>query len=606
MSPINRLVFPQRKAIAFYFILSSMALVSCNQNTVTSSSLPVTSSSDSSGSFEPSSSSASSSSAVFNGQDVPLWNLTNPEITEETRIVNTGLRQANFSRQEGDLYLASGLSAIQGVLDPNIGYETMVIYNLKTGEDELRFIFNPGQAYTDWAVSNQHGNNYSSLKFTVEGRVLYGSISLVIQHQSNRPESRLGGDYQPFVDAVDAAFSSIYPEPFQRYQYFYQFFFTYNLGNQSLIVRDVSNSYQHHLIELLAIDETLYAITRVNKGSEASNPYKTFPITSSAPDMTSVNQPYSIFYQLDLQDLSVTRSHAVGSTAVMYPYVESFRRDFEQVNLDQQGNLLLSFFFSFSVESRAEIASTLNAFNTTLLNGPDLSAFRTRSIAQVEQYYDVISRDVTIDSINFNVQFIGGYSFDFNGLTSFSVGSSFWYTAGLAETLYEGYVRIRYVEFDGVTYIIEIERIAKVLFADLDSYNSFYLPSVEQRSTILRLNLETRTKTQLLNYRNQGIYINGLFPHTDGFFLTGFYLDAPSNTSEGPDAFIFSLNRNFIKSDELILGGSNMDIGVDITLDQTGLPVWVVISDSTDGDFASMSGSNPNNDIKTYFVRFNE
>ena len=225
------------------------------------------------------------------------------------------------------------------------------------------------------------------------------------------------------------------------------------------------------------------------------------------------------------------------------------------VNLDQQGNLLLSFYFSLSVEFRAEIATKINAFNTTLLNGPDLSAFRTRSISQLEKYFDLVSGDVTIDSINFNIQFMGGYSFDFNGLTSFSVGSNFGYDVQLPLTRYEGHVRIGYTEFDGVSYLVENERIAKFLYADMTSYNYFSVPSIEQKSTLLRLNLETRTKTQLLNYRNQGVYINGLFPNTDGFFITGFYLNTPSNKSEGPDAFIMSLDRNFMKNDEFVLGG---------------------------------------------------
>ncbi len=54
----------------------------------------------------------------------------------------------------------------------------------------------------------------------------------------------------------------------------------------------------------------------------------------------------------------------------------------------------------------------------------------------------------------------------------------------------------------------------------------------------------------------------------------------------------------------LLLLGSGDDNGSQITLNSQGRPVWLVSSNSTDGDFAEAGASNTDGRYKVYSVTF--
>jgi hypothetical protein len=121
-------------------------------------------------------------------------------------------------------------------------------------------------------------------------------------------------------------------------------------------------------------------------------------------------------------------------------------------------------------------------------------------------------------------------------------------------------------------------------------------------STLSRYDLETGEKTILLQHENDGTIISSVYEKRDGFYITGSYYETLSNDVESVDAFLRATNESFVTQQELILSGSKDDVGQGIVLDASGRPVWIVMSNSNDGDFEGLDSTD--DDFKFYYVSF--
>jgi hypothetical protein len=121
-------------------------------------------------------------------------------------------------------------------------------------------------------------------------------------------------------------------------------------------------------------------------------------------------------------------------------------------------------------------------------------------------------------------------------------------------------------------------------------------------STLSRYDLETGEKTILLQHENDGTIISSVYEKRDGFYITGSYYETLSNDVESVDAFLRATNESFVTQQELILSGSKDDVGHGIVLNASGQPVWIVMSNSNDGDFEGLDSTD--DDFKFYYVSF--
>lgn len=518
--------------------------------------------------------------------------------------LDLGLDQQYFGRTEGDYVLYTASKKFEGATNLGVGYRTYIIVNQKTGTEFFRWQLDPGTTYVTWATANSNYMNWGNQRFTYEDNTLYATLRLTLQDGSN-VNSLLSEDYMPFVDYVNTNYATKYPVQASRLSREYAFFFKADLTTKDITVLGSSDVYEYELQDLFADQGTLFATLQVLKGTQAQNPYDAiFPLPIEVPNLTPISNRYSVFFQLDLTDLSVNDTITLSSTTDTYPYLNNFRRGFDVVSYDNAGNLFMTINMGLNVNTRAEIATRINALNTSVLSASQLVTLKAEQLPVIENYYDLIDEDNTITNFYFNIGITGGFNLETNQFDYFFSNSNTYFYDN--DEVYEGQRWQQYFEYEDESYMIENDRMI-VQPDNVGIYNWFALPSVYNVSKLYRINLETQAKTLLLDFDNEGVFLTGVYRYTGGFYVTGVYNNAESFTTGlgKAEAFLRAYNASFTKTGEVVLSGSEDDVSQGIVLDQTNKPVWIVSSNSNDGDFATIAADNTTNTNRQYYVRFN-
>ena len=587
---INSLIRQNRKIALTLLLLTSAVLVACDRN--------VTSSSN-----------TGSSSEAFNGSEVPNWNLENPVIsTASSAGFDNGLDRTYSGRQEGDFVLNVGTNTFVGTTDLNRGYRTYVIFNQKTATETFRWQLDPGAAFVTWATTaNNYNQSWYDERFTFEDNTMFATLRLTPQLDGNVTDSLVGGDYEPFVTYVNSNFSSKYPNSIGRLARQYNFVFKADMTTKAITVLGASDVYDYELREVFTEDGFLYTTLQVLKNTTQTNPYQSFlPLPTEVPTLTPNNQRYVVFYKLNVEDLSVVSTHLIGATTDIYPFLNNFRRGFDVVSFDNNGNIYFNFNFNFFVQNRAGIATVINSFNTTALSSAQLQTFKEEQIASIQNYFDLINEETTLTSFSFNLFISGGFDLSTNQFANFLVGSNTWVNNNQQNESYEGSRWQQYFEYEDEAFVIEVDRI--LAYDNTQTYTSWFtIPTLFTSSKLYRLNLETQQKTLLLDYDSDGVFLTGIYRHTGGYYVTGNYNNSSEFTTGlgKTEAFLRSYNSSFTKTGEVVLSGSEHDVSQGIILDNTNQPVWIVSSNSTDGAFATVGANNTNGTLRQYYVRFN-
>jgi hypothetical protein len=439
-------------------------------------------------------------------------------------------------------------------------------------------------------------------------------MTLFPQSQYNNVTSRIGGDYLPFLAEIDNRFNSKYPDTNTRYLRQYSVFFTFDLMSRGIVIGDISDSYDFMLSDVLAANSTLYAVLNVNNTEDTlqNSPYITFSTNNIVkPTMTPNNQNFGIYFELDLRDFSIKNRIVFGSTTYTIGSFYSFSNGVNTTDFDNNGDLFINFSFFFNVQNKLDIENSIYNFNTTLLNELDLATFKADAIEKIEFFYDRISTEEPLPSGNFffSLNLLGAFDpTTINGLKSFIIGTNLYYFSDINNNIYICNHWTNYITLNDESFLIEYLRIIKYIDGfESDFSNIFAAEILTEKTTLNRINLDTQIKSRILVFENQGVMINGLVRNSNGFYLTGTYFNNnPLMKSTEADAFLASYSSSFVKQNEIVIGGSKTDVGVGIAFDGQDNPVWVVRSNSTDGDFEFASTANPNNFNRTYFVRFSD
>lgn len=124
-------------------------------------------------------------------------------------------------------------------------------------------------------------------------------------------------------------------------------------------------------------------------------------------------------------------------------------------------------------------------------------------------------------------------------------------------------------------------------------------------NAISRINLDTNEVTLIEENDDNGKYISGIYQKNGGYYISGTYYECEDKPEvQSTDAFLLEVDENLVTLNELVLAGSGDDNGSQITLNSQGRPVWLVQSNSTDGDFAEAGASNTEGRFKVYSVTF--
>ena len=595
---LNSLIRQNRKIALTLLLLTSAVLVACDRNTTTSSG-----GTNSSGN----NSSLTSSSEEFNGSEVPNWNLENPVISTASTGLDLGLDQQYFGRYEGDYILYTGSKNFEGSTNPGIGYRAYVIVNQKTGTEFFRWELDPGTDYITWALANNVSHGWGMDRYTFEGNTLYGTLWVTPQGAWNNANSLVKEDYAPFVDYVNSNFSTKYPDQNSRLQRQYRFIFKADMTTKEITLLGASDSWEYEINDLFADQGTLFVTLQVTKGSQTPNPFASLlPLPTEVPTLTPNASRYSLIYQLDITDLSLNATSVLSSTSDTYPFLNNFRRGFDVKNYDNDGNLYINLNMNFTAANRTEIATKINNFNTSTLNSTQLAALKTEQIPIIENYFDLIAEEMTFSNFSFTIGLSGGFDLETNQFVYFFSNSNNYLNDNVANISYEGSRWQQYFEYEDESYLIENDRLM-VHDNTLPYYNWFAMPSTYNVSRLYRINLETQVKTLLLDYENEGVYLTGIYRYTGGFYVTGVYNDSDEFTTGlgKAEAFLRAYNTTFTKTGEVVLSGSEDDTTQGIILDDTNKPVWLVTSNSNDGDFATVASDNTEKTNRQYYVRFN-
>jgi hypothetical protein len=209
-----------------------------------------------------------------------------------------------------------------------------------------------------------------------------------------------------------------------------------------------------------------------------------------------------------------------------------------------------------------------------------------------------------------NVSISGFFNFTTGKLQNPLVSVNTWYrdnqnVAGatwIQGNRYQNYLRLDNEE----VYIVENNDIFSYLLSD-NFFNGSTLNEdhlISSYNALYQVNLSTNVKTLIEENDNNGKSIGGIFEKEDGYFITGSYYPTDTNDVESVDAFLMEVDLAFETVQELVLSGSGDDQGGTIALNSSGQPVWMVSSNSTDGDFAAFAASNPTNRFNNYSVSF--
>jgi hypothetical protein len=444
-------------------------------------------------------------------------------------------------------------------------------------------------------------------RYTFEGNTLYGTLWVTPQGAWNNANSLVKEDYAPFVDYVNSNFSTKYPDQNSRLQRQYRFIFKADMTTKEITILGASDSWEYEINDLFADQGTLFVTLQVTKGSQTPNPFASLlPLPTEVPTLTPNASRYSLIYQLDITDLSLNATSVLSSTSDTYPFLNNFRRGFDVKNYDNDGNLYINLNMNFTAANRTEIATKINNFNTSTLNSTQLAALKTEQIPIIENYFDLIAEEMTFSNFSFTIGLSGGFDLETNQFVYFFSNSNNYLNDNVANISYEGSRWQQYFEYEDESYLIENDRLM-VHDNTLPYYNWFAMPSTYNVSRLYRINLETQVKTLLLDYENEGVYLTGIYRYTGGFYVTGVYNDSDEFTTGlgKAEAFLRAYNTTFTKTGEVVLSGSEDDTTQGIILDDTNKPVWLVTSNSNDGDFATVASDNTEKTNRQYYVRFN-
>jgi hypothetical protein len=254
------------------------------------------------------------------------------------------------------------------------------------------------------------------------------------------------------------------------------------------------------------------------------------------------------------------------------------------------------------------ITTFFDQVDTTFIpeNSTILTEAETNSQAAYEALLDTpIGEDFT--SISFNLNLTGFFNFE-TGLFDHAMSGynvyAYNYNNGQQQRAEAYNWPALYLTDSGDSFVIDTAVVTYWETQDFTQNLTQYNPAILENavSTLSRYNLETGERTIVLENDNNGTILGGVYEKSNGYYLTGSYYDTGANDIDSVDAFLVATNDAFVTQQELILSGSGDDMGQSIMLNASGRPVWMVFSNSTDGDFAGLGGDE--NRYGTYSVSF--
>lgn len=569
-----------------------------------------------------------SNGSGFSGNELPDWDLSNPTLSAEGSSVGVSYDQLNFRRYQDSLLYQSGRNYMDGAPAQNytLTEKGFSIFNMRTSDVIFEYTFEYGETHTEFLFENHEelDDEYLELSFAYDGAsTIYVLLSLRLGWEDEDNASNnyvLDGSFTPLVTYVNNNFAG-------DISHDYQFFLTFNINNPTtytiVAARDISFSNDFYAEDIFFENNTLYMSTSFRKSvidnpsSLASRNYFSFitrPTTYPTFATPEFNQRFTYLVELNVSNINsitTTRITPITFDANGSLWFYGYLQGFDTKYFDTDGEMFLSIGANAYLTPTFSVETFISTLEDNFLEDDARDDLYQEATDKINEILDAMAEIITTPlSVSVNVNISGFFNFTTGKLQNPLVSVNTWYRDNenvAGATWFQGSRYQNYLRLDNEeVYIVENNNIFSYLLTD-NFFNGSALNEdhlISNYNALYQVNLSTNVKTLIEENDNNGKSIGGIFEKEDGYFITGSYYPTDSNNVESVDAFLMEVDLAFETVQELVLSGSGDDQGGTIALNSSGQPVWMVSSNSTDGDFADFASSNPTNRFNNYSVSF--
>ncbi len=572
------------------------------------------------------------SNPPFSGDDVPEWDFDNATLDGSGSAVGVGYDYNWLGRFQNEYYYQVGRNLIEGAPDTFTGnierYTELLfsIYNTRSAEVEFLYHFEVSDSYKTFMLESQDNFDYVyswlQVAYDQEDTIL---VLLNFEYRMDEEIPLLGGSYEPIETYIANRFNPRNND-YNRYSLLLQFDIDDNSQYTILDAYDYENR-AIYVEDLLIEESKLYLSTKVHKQTidnnltmPNTNKFEFLEIPETYPTFINYSQNFqnprfSFISEVDI--LNDNSLEFVSNTAVTFDgeshlYFNGYRKGFETKFFNENGEIAIGLNSYIYAQEEAEITNHFNDLETNFLSEAEIERLYPLIENKAKEFFNrtLTYREDLNMNINFNIY--GLYNFETGLMTNNNYSTFTWQTVMIENVEYQisnnfnSYVVIM---SDNVTAFQITSDTASMFPIEQNNglgwsgFNPDY--RIYTYSSLSSVNLETGELTLIEENDDNGKFISNIYQKTGGYYITGTYYESEATPNvQSTDAFLLQLNENFETVAELVLAGSGDEIGSQITLNAQGRPVWLVQSNSRDGDFTEAGASNTEGRLKLYSVSF--
>jgi len=568
----------------------------------------------------------------FSGDDVPEWDFDNATLDGDATTVGVGYDYNWYSRFQNEYYYQVGRNLIEGA--PTTGninverYTEMLfsIYNMRTTEVEFLYHFELSEARKTYLLETEDFDyNYMWLRLAYDQEDTI--LALLTLRLPTGDEVALGGDYAPIETYLASRFNIDQEESWNEYTVLLRFDINDNTEYTILDAYDRDNT-SITVNDILIEDGKLFLSTQVNKFTidnpltNAGSKFSFLDIPESYPTFVNYQQnignpQFSYLVEVDFsnaQAFETIRTTAISFDGSSNVWFYGFRQGFETKYINENGEMALGLNGYLYPQSEAAITTHFTDLENNFLSTEEETRLYPLVEAKAKEFYNRTAEYTVNLSMNINFNMFGFYNFETGLMTKNNYAVYSWQSVTIDTVRYQfnnNYSSSIIGMSDGETAFLIESEISTLYPEQLmqNNYGGWSGLSPDYRvytyNALSSVNLDTNEVTLIEENDDNGKYVAGVYQKNGGYYLTGTYYESDATPDvQSTDAFLIEVDEDFNIVNELVLAGSGDDNGSQITLNSQGRPVWLVQSNSTDGDFAEAGASNTDGRYKVYSVTF--
>jgi len=495
---------------------------------------------------------------------------------------------------------------------------------MRTTEVEFLYHFELSEARKTFLLETEDFDfNYMWLRLAYDQEDTI--LALLTVRMPSGDEVALGGDYAPIETYLASRFNIDQNDSWNEYTVLLRFDINDNTEYTILDAYD-RDSTSIYVQDILIEDGKLFLSTQVNKFTidnrltNTGSKFSFLDIPESYPTFVNYQQnignpQFSYVVEVDFsnaQAFETIRTTAITFDGSSNVWFYGFRQGFETKYINENGEMALGLNGWLYPQNEAAITTHFTDLENNFLSNEEKTRLYPLVEAKAKEFYNRTSEYTVNFSMNINFNMFGFYNFETGIMTKNNYAVYAWQSVTIDNVRYQfnnNYSSSIIGMSDGETAFLIENEFSTLYPEQQNNYGGWSGLSPDYRiytyNALSSVNLDTNEVTLIEENDNNGKFISGIYQKNGGYYLTGTYYESEATPDvQSTDAFLIEVDEDFNVINELVLAGSGDDNGSQITLNSQGRPVWLVQSNSTDGDFAEAGASNTEGRFKVYSVTF--